>query len=97
MSATDPATLSATELLAQYRRRTLSPVEVAQACLARIARWNDRVGAFCLVDEAGALAAARASARKRGAGRAVRMVCLSGHVGRSTPASSNAMSRQDGQ
>ena len=61
MSATDPATLSATELLAQYRRRTLSPVEVTLACLERIRRWNDTVHAFCSVDEEGALAAAHAS------------------------------------
>jgi aspartyl-tRNA(Asn)/glutamyl-tRNA(Gln) amidotransferase subunit A len=61
MAATDPATLSAATLLRHYRRRELSPVEVTGACLARIARWNDRVHAFCHVDEAAALAAAQAS------------------------------------
>lgn len=61
MSVEEPATLSATELLLHYRRRTLSPVEVAKDCLARARRWNDTVQAFCLIDEAGALAAARAS------------------------------------
>ena len=61
MSANDPAVLSATELMLQYRRRTLSPVEVAKACLERIGRWNDTVHAFCLIDEEGALAAAQAS------------------------------------
>jgi aspartyl-tRNA(Asn)/glutamyl-tRNA(Gln) amidotransferase subunit A len=61
MSATDSAVLSATELMLHYRRRTLSPVEVARACLERIGRWNDVVDAFCLIDEEGALASARAS------------------------------------
>lgn len=61
MPSSDPAALSACELLQLYARKTLSPVEVARACLARIDRWNPSVGAFCLVDEAGALAAARAS------------------------------------
>ena len=55
MPTSDPAALSATELLAQYRRRTLSPVEVTQACLERIGRWNDTVHAFCSVDEEDAL------------------------------------------
>jgi aspartyl-tRNA(Asn)/glutamyl-tRNA(Gln) amidotransferase subunit A len=61
MTPNDPATLPAAELLRRFRRRSLSPVEVAGACLARIDRWNDAVGAFCLVDREGALAAARAS------------------------------------
>ena len=61
MSATDLAVLSATELMLHYRRRALSPVEVARACLERIGRWNDVVDAFCLVDEEGSLASARAS------------------------------------
>jgi aspartyl-tRNA(Asn)/glutamyl-tRNA(Gln) amidotransferase subunit A len=61
MTANDSAALPATELLRHFRRKSLSPVEVAQACLARIERWNDAVGAFCFVDADGALAAARAS------------------------------------
>jgi aspartyl-tRNA(Asn)/glutamyl-tRNA(Gln) amidotransferase subunit A len=61
MPATDPALLSATELLRLYRRKALSPVEATEACLARIARWNGRMGAFAFVDEAGARAAARES------------------------------------
>jgi aspartyl-tRNA(Asn)/glutamyl-tRNA(Gln) amidotransferase subunit A len=51
----------ATELVRRYRARQLSPVEVTEALLARIAELNPRLNAFCLVDEAGALAAARAS------------------------------------
>ena len=70
-------TSSAVELLAAYRAdRTLSPVEATAAVLARIARLDPRVNAFCLVDEAAALAAARASedrwARGEPCGRARR-------------------------
>jgi aspartyl-tRNA(Asn)/glutamyl-tRNA(Gln) amidotransferase subunit A len=61
MTTTDPATLSATALLRLYRRKELSPVEATRACLDRIARWNDRLHAFCLVDGEAALAAARES------------------------------------
>ncbi len=57
----DPADLDAVELLATYRARTLSPVEATTAVLARIARLDPRVNAFCLVDEAAALKSARAS------------------------------------
>jgi len=52
------------ELLARYRTKTLSPVEVAKASLARIAELNGRLNAFCLLDEAGALAAARESEQR---------------------------------
>ena len=61
MPSHDPAMLPATELIRRFRRRTLSPVEVTQACLERIERWNELVGAFCLIDAEGALAAAGAS------------------------------------
>ncbi len=57
----DPADLDAVELLAAYRARTLSPVEATSAVLARIARLDPQVNAFCLVDEAAALTTARAS------------------------------------
>ena len=58
---TDPALLSATELLARYRAKKLSPVEAVQATLARIERFNPIVNAYCYLDSAGALAAARES------------------------------------
>lgn len=69
MSATDPALFSATELVRHFRRRTLSPVEVARACQARIERLDREVGAFALVDAEGALEAARASEARWRAGR----------------------------
>jgi len=63
------ARLSATELLALYRRRALSPVEAARAALERIAACDGAVNAFCLVDEEAALAAARASEERWRRGR----------------------------
>src|SRR5690606_4371102 len=41
----------ATELVEGYRTRTLSPVEVAQAVLARMERLNPTLNAFVLVSE----------------------------------------------
>jgi aspartyl-tRNA(Asn)/glutamyl-tRNA(Gln) amidotransferase subunit A len=60
----DLVLMPAMELLARYRTKTLSPVEAAKASLARIAELNGRLNAFCLVDEAGALAAARESEQR---------------------------------
>ena len=53
--------LPATELVARYRARTLSPVEVTRAVLDRIEALNPKLNAYCLVDADGALAAARGS------------------------------------
>lgn len=58
---TDICYLPATELLKHYRRKSLSPVEVTKAILARIEAVDKHVNAFCLVDAEAALAAARAS------------------------------------
>lgn len=58
------ALLPATELLAAFRAKKLSPVDAAKAALARIDSLNGRFNAFCLVDEAGALASARASEQR---------------------------------
>jgi aspartyl-tRNA(Asn)/glutamyl-tRNA(Gln) amidotransferase subunit A len=57
----DISQLSASDLLRLYRRRELSPVEVASDALARIDRFEPAINAFVLVDKEGALAAARAS------------------------------------
>jgi aspartyl-tRNA(Asn)/glutamyl-tRNA(Gln) amidotransferase subunit A len=61
MPASDPACLSASDLLRLYRSRSLSPVEVTRAVLARIARLEPKLNAMVLTDEAGALAAAGGS------------------------------------
>jgi len=58
---TDPALLSATEMLELFRRKELSPVEATQAALGAIERHDRTLNAFCLVDQEGALAAARES------------------------------------
>jgi aspartyl-tRNA(Asn)/glutamyl-tRNA(Gln) amidotransferase subunit A len=59
--ATDLADLPAWQLSALYRSGQASPVEATRAVLARIARHNPTLQAFCLVDEAAALASAAAS------------------------------------
>jgi aspartyl-tRNA(Asn)/glutamyl-tRNA(Gln) amidotransferase subunit A len=59
--ADDMAFLTATELLARFAAKDLSPVEATRAALAQIGRHNGSVNAFCLVDEEKALAAARES------------------------------------
>lgn len=60
-STTDLALLSANDLLRGYQARTFSPVEVMDATLARIDRFNAKVNAFGHLDVAGARAAARRS------------------------------------
>jgi aspartyl-tRNA(Asn)/glutamyl-tRNA(Gln) amidotransferase subunit A len=60
--------LSATEMVASFRTRVLSPVEVARAVLARIDALNPQINAFCIVDAEGALAAARAAEARWGRG-----------------------------
>ncbi len=50
--ASDINSLSALELVDAYRARRLSPVEVLEASLARLAAVQPALNAFCLVDEA---------------------------------------------
>jgi aspartyl-tRNA(Asn)/glutamyl-tRNA(Gln) amidotransferase subunit A len=71
VSVSSTADLSATELLDAYRCGELSPVEATRDALARAERLNDTVNAFCLLDPAGALDAARQSEQRwrRGAPR----------------------------
>ena len=64
----DPALLSATELIGLYRAKRLSPVEAVKATLARIERFNGAVNAYCHLDPEGALAAAKASEQRWMAG-----------------------------
>jgi aspartyl-tRNA(Asn)/glutamyl-tRNA(Gln) amidotransferase subunit A len=53
--------LPATRLLQLYASRELSPVEAVEAALTAIDRHNPRFNAFCVVDRAAALKAARES------------------------------------
>src|SRR5712692_4363905 len=60
--------LTAQVLSSAYRAKQLSPVEVVQAALARIAAWETKINAMYVVDEAGALAQATASEARWRAG-----------------------------
>lgn len=64
----DPALLSATEMLELFRSGALSPVEATRATLDAIERHDGDLNAFCLVDQEGALAAARDSEARWRAG-----------------------------
>jgi aspartyl-tRNA(Asn)/glutamyl-tRNA(Gln) amidotransferase subunit A len=59
--ADDIAFLSATELLARYRTKALSPVEVLGETLRRLETYEGALNAFVLYDPESAMAAARAS------------------------------------
>ncbi|GGV08779.1 amidase [Actinomadura cremea] len=61
---TEPADLTAAELIDAYRDGTLSPVGAAEAVLARIERDDPKLNAFCLVDADTTLEMARASAER---------------------------------
>ncbi|WP_313070877.1 amidase [Melaminivora sp.] len=61
MSAAALHELSARELLAGYRARSFSPVEVTRAVLAHVARWEPRLQATWLLRPEAALEQARAS------------------------------------
>jgi aspartyl-tRNA(Asn)/glutamyl-tRNA(Gln) amidotransferase subunit A len=53
--------MSASELLARYRRKALSPVEVTEALLRRLDRIEPKINAFVLVARESALAETRAA------------------------------------
>jgi aspartyl-tRNA(Asn)/glutamyl-tRNA(Gln) amidotransferase subunit A len=61
---TELTQLTATELIDRYRARTLSPVAVTQACLARIRAADPAINAFCFLDEPAASASARESEQR---------------------------------
>ena len=65
------ALMPVTELVAGFGSGAFSPVDALDAALARIAAHNGRVNAVCHLDEAGARAAAEASARRWAAGSAL--------------------------
>src|SRR5262247_1382767 len=61
MDATDLCFTPATELAAMMRRRTLSPVEIMDAVLARIEALNSRLNAYLTIDAEGAREQAKAA------------------------------------
>lgn len=70
----DLAYLTATELIASYAKRELSPVEATQAALDRVDAVNEAVNAFCLVDADRAMASARESEKRWQRGEPVGLV-----------------------
>lgn len=66
---TSLADLSAVDLVARYRDRSLSPVEVTEAVLQRIEAWEPQLQALWALDAAAARAAAAASAARWAEGR----------------------------
>jgi aspartyl-tRNA(Asn)/glutamyl-tRNA(Gln) amidotransferase subunit A len=64
----EPHELSAAELSASYKSHKLSPVEVAETCLARIEALDSGVNAFCLVDAETTMQAAEESEARWSAG-----------------------------
>jgi aspartyl-tRNA(Asn)/glutamyl-tRNA(Gln) amidotransferase subunit A len=66
--STDLAFLPATTLAALLRRRALSPVELADALLARIEASQPSLNAFITIDHDGARAAARAAEARHARG-----------------------------
>lgn len=66
----DPALMTAEDLLGAYARTALSPVEVLQAVTERVARLNPAINAFAVMNPA-SLAEAGASAARWRAGRPI--------------------------
>ena len=60
---TDPALMSAEQLLALYERRALSPVEALKAVMERIARYNPWVNAFAAMNPQALRSAGESEAR----------------------------------
>jgi aspartyl-tRNA(Asn)/glutamyl-tRNA(Gln) amidotransferase subunit A len=70
MPGTDPALLSAEEMLAEFARRRVTPVDVLQAVTERVARLNPALNAFVVMNPK-ALDAAAASAMRWRASRPI--------------------------
>ncbi len=64
MITSDLFCLTAYELSRLYASKTLSPVDVIHSVLARSHKVNQKLNAFCLIDDQRALAAAKASQRR---------------------------------
>jgi Asp-tRNA(Asn)/Glu-tRNA(Gln) amidotransferase A subunit family amidase len=61
---TDLPYLSATAMVDQFRRRSLSPTEICEAVIAHIARWEPRLQALYAYDPEAARAAAKAATER---------------------------------
>ena len=65
MPDVDPALLSATDMLAAFARRQLTPVDVLQAITERVARLNPGLNAFAVMNPGALQAAAESTSRWR--------------------------------
>ena len=65
MSATDPALMTAEDLLGHFARRSLSPLEVLQAVTERVARLNPAINAFAVMTPQALAAAGESEGRWR--------------------------------
>ncbi len=70
---TDPALMSAEELLSLYATRALSPLEALAAVTERVMRLNPRLNAFAVMNQQAVVAAGKSEARW-GAGRPLGML-----------------------
>jgi aspartyl-tRNA(Asn)/glutamyl-tRNA(Gln) amidotransferase subunit A len=70
ISGTDPALLSAEDMLTEFARRSLTPVDVLQAVTERVARLNPALNAFVVMNPK-ALDAAGESAMRWRSGRPI--------------------------
>ena len=68
MPGSDPALLTAEEMIGLFARRALSPVEVLQAVMQRVAQLNPGLNAFAVMNPRALDAAGESAARWR-AGR----------------------------
>jgi aspartyl-tRNA(Asn)/glutamyl-tRNA(Gln) amidotransferase subunit A len=64
VSAREPHEMSAAQLSAAYSNRTLSPVEVTEALLARIEALDTKINSFCCCDPGASKEQARQSERR---------------------------------
>ena len=65
MPGTDPALMSAEDMLSEFARRRLTPVEVLQAVTERVARLNPALNAFVVMNPKALDAAAESTMRWR--------------------------------
>src|SRR5687767_13552071 len=65
----DLTTLTLKQASDLVRRKTVSPVDLTMACLARIEKYNSTLNAYITVDREGALARAREMEAEIRAGR----------------------------
>lgn len=69
MTATEPALLSVTEVVAAIESKTISSREATQSCLDRIARFQPRLNAYMAIEPELALAAADAADKELAQGK----------------------------